>query len=143
MKLIFQTQPLEIFCCICCSCCMCNGSSLLCSLQKWSNEAAANAQKWANTCSMNHSPASSRTISTSGCGENLYISSFKNTWSNVIQAWYDEVADFQYGVGSTNGGVVGHYTQVVWYRSNLVGCALARCPNAQYEYFYVCQYCPP
>uniref|UniRef100_A0A671VSM2 Cysteine rich secretory protein 3 n=1 Tax=Sparus aurata TaxID=8175 RepID=A0A671VSM2_SPAAU len=104
---------------------------------KWSNEAAANAQEWANTCSMNHSPA------TSGCGENLYMSSYKNTWSNAIQSWYDEVVDFQYGVGSTNGGVVGHYTQVVWYRSNLVGCALARCPNAQYEYFYVCHYCPP
>ena len=51
-------------------------------------------------------------IVASGCGENLYMSSYKNTWSNAIQSWYDEVADFQYGVGSTNGGVVGHYTQV-------------------------------
>lgn len=47
----------------------------------------------------------------SGCGENLY-SSFQNTWSNAIQSWYDEVKNFSYGVGSTNGGVVGHYTQV-------------------------------
>uniref|UniRef100_A0A3Q4N6F0 Cysteine-rich venom protein-like n=1 Tax=Neolamprologus brichardi TaxID=32507 RepID=A0A3Q4N6F0_NEOBR len=103
----------------------------------WSNEAEANAQRWANTCSMKHSPA------TSGCGENLYYSSFQNTWSNAIQSWYNEVKDFSYGVGSTNGGVVGHYTQVVWYRSNQIGCAMAYCPNSKYKYFYVCHYCPP
>ena len=33
--------------------------------------------------------------------------------------------------------------QVVWYRSNKIGCAMAYCPNSQYKYFYVCQYCPP
>ncbi|XP_053192684.1 cysteine-rich venom protein TEL1-like [Scomber japonicus] len=108
----------------------------------WSNEAAANARRWANSCSMNHSPKSARKISTSGCGENLYMSSWKNSWSNAIQAWYDEVNDFQYGVGSVNGKVIGHYTQVVWYRSNLVGCAMKHCPG-QGMYFYVCQYCPP
>uniref|UniRef100_A0A3B3BFK0 SCP domain-containing protein n=1 Tax=Oryzias melastigma TaxID=30732 RepID=A0A3B3BFK0_ORYME len=104
---------------------------------KWNTEAEANAQKWANTCSMAHSPA------TSGCGENLYMSSFQNSWSNVVQAWYNEVKDFQYGVGSINGGVVGHYTQVVWYNSNQIGCAMAYCPNSTYKYFYVCHYCPP
>ncbi|CAI5683995.1 serotriflin isoform X2 [Oreochromis niloticus] len=109
----------------------------------WNNEAEATAQRWANTCSMGHSPASYRVISTSGCGENLYYSSFQNTWSNVIQSWYDEVKDFSYGVGSINGGVVGHYTQVVWYRSNQIGCAMAYCPNSAYKYFYVCHYCPP
>ena len=35
------------------------------------------------------------------------------TWDAAIQGWYDEVADFQYGVGNTSvGAVVGHYTQV-------------------------------
>ncbi|XP_071384854.1 cysteine-rich venom protein-like [Centroberyx affinis] len=109
----------------------------------WNSQTAANAQRWANTCSMKHSPASSREISSSGCGENLYMSSYKNTWSNAIQSWYDEVKDWRYGVGSTNGGVVGHFTQLVWYRSNQVGCGMAYCPNSRYKYFYVCQYCPP
>ncbi|XP_038583478.1 cysteine-rich secretory protein 2-like [Micropterus salmoides] len=108
-------------------------------LQSWNNQAAANAQRWANTCSMKHSPPSSREISTSGCGENLYMSSYKNTWSNAIQSWYDEVKDWRYGVGA----MIGHYTQVVWYRSNQVGCGMAYCPNSKYKYFYVCQYCPP
>ncbi|XP_007546022.1 PREDICTED: cysteine-rich venom protein TEL1-like isoform X2 [Poecilia mexicana] len=109
----------------------------------WNKEAATNAEKWAATCSMKHSPASSRVISTSGCGENLYMASFKNSWSNAIQAWYNEVANFRYGVGSINGGVVGHYTQVVWATSKNIGCAMAYCPNSTYKYFYVCHYCPP
>ncbi|MBN3279662.1 CRVP protein, partial [Polyodon spathula] len=109
----------------------------------WSGEAAANANTWANTCSMNHSPSDKRNINGSRCGENLYMSSVANSWDTAVQAWYDEVKDFKYGVGSTNGAVVGHYTQVVWYRSNKVGCAVARCPGSKYEYFYVCQYCPP
>lgn len=48
----------------------------------------------------------------SGCGENLYMSSYKASWSDVTQSWYDEVKDWRYGVGSVNGGVVGHFTQV-------------------------------
>uniref|UniRef100_A0A672GNJ0 Cysteine-rich venom protein TEL1-like n=1 Tax=Salarias fasciatus TaxID=181472 RepID=A0A672GNJ0_SALFA len=109
----------------------------------WNNEAAVNAQRWANTCSMKHSTPSDREISSSGCGENLYMSSSRNSWSNAIQSWYDEVKNWRYGVGSVNRGVVGHYTQVVWYNSHKVGCAMAYCPNSTYKYFYVCQYCPP
>uniref|UniRef100_A0A8C7ZBJ8 SCP domain-containing protein n=1 Tax=Oryzias sinensis TaxID=183150 RepID=A0A8C7ZBJ8_9TELE len=74
-----------------------------------------------------------KTSSVCGWGENLYMSSFKNSWTNVLQ----------YGVGSINGGVVGHYTQVVWCNSNQIGCAMAYCPNSTYKYFYVCHYCPP
>ncbi|XP_068446822.1 serotriflin-like [Clinocottus analis] len=109
---------------------------------KWSPGIAANAQRWANTCSMKHSTDSSRAMSNVKCGENLKMSSHPNTWSNAVQDWYDEVKDFRFGVGSTNGNKVGHYTQVVWYRSNEVGCGVAYCPNSEYKYFYVCQYCP-
>uniref|UniRef100_A0A3P9NMG8 SCP domain-containing protein n=1 Tax=Poecilia reticulata TaxID=8081 RepID=A0A3P9NMG8_POERE len=56
-----------------------------------------------------------------GCGENLYMASFKNVWSNAIQAWYNEVADFRYGVRSINGGAVGHYSQVIWATSKNIG----------------------
>ena len=40
------------------------------------------------------------------------MSSYQNSWSDAIQAWYDEVKDWRYGMGSINGGVVGHFTQV-------------------------------
>ncbi|XP_063078317.1 cysteine-rich venom protein Cau1-like [Engraulis encrasicolus] len=59
-----------------------------------------------------------------------------------IQTWYNEVKDYRYGHGAIGNAVVGHYTQVVWYRSNQIGCAMAHCPNLQFKYFYVCQYCP-
>ncbi|KAJ8269849.1 hypothetical protein GJAV_G00107520 [Gymnothorax javanicus] len=108
----------------------------------WNSEAAANAQKWADTCSLAHSTASQRKISTSGCGENIYESSTPDSWTSAIHSWADEVNNYQYGDGSKNGAVVGHYTQLVWYRSNQVGCAVAHCPNAEFQYFYVCQYCP-
>uniref|UniRef100_A0A674EQP7 SCP domain-containing protein n=1 Tax=Salmo trutta TaxID=8032 RepID=A0A674EQP7_SALTR len=62
----------------------------------------------------------------SGCGENLYMASYKSSWSNVIQAVF-----------------IGHYTQVVWYRSNQISCAMAHCPNSNYKYFYVCHNCSP
>uniref|UniRef100_A0A8C5E1M9 SCP domain-containing protein n=1 Tax=Gouania willdenowi TaxID=441366 RepID=A0A8C5E1M9_GOUWI len=100
----------------------------------WNREASANAQRWANKCTMKHSPP------TSGCGENIYMSSKKDTWSEAIQSWYDEVKNWRYGVGSVNGGEVGHFTQIVWYKSNQIGCAMAHCPNAGYKYFYVCHY---
>uniref|UniRef100_A0A8C5E1J7 SCP domain-containing protein n=1 Tax=Gouania willdenowi TaxID=441366 RepID=A0A8C5E1J7_GOUWI len=109
----------------------------------WNREASANAQRWANKCIIKHSPPSKRKISTSGCGENIYMSSKKDTWSEAIQSWYDEEKNWRYGVGSVNGGEVGHFTQLVWYKSNQIGCAMAHCPNAGYKYFYVCHYCPP
>ncbi|NXJ13792.1 CRIS2 protein, partial [Odontophorus gujanensis] len=110
---------------------------------EWNPQAAANAQKWANQCSLHHSPPSQREIGEQ-CGENLYMSTAPSTWSNVIQTWYDEEKDFKYGIGATKeGAVIGHYTQLVWYNSYQVGCAVAHCPRNQYNYFYVCHYCPP
>ncbi|KAG7222715.1 hypothetical protein INR49_026324, partial [Caranx melampygus] len=113
----------------------------------WNSEAEANAQRWANTCAMNHSPASSRKISSQVQTNEIMwrLAAIYGTrpWSEAIQSWYNEVRDYRYGVGAVNGGVIGHYTQLVWYRSNQIGCAMAYCPNSMYKYFYVCHYCPP
>ncbi|XP_016068137.1 PREDICTED: cysteine-rich secretory protein 3-like [Miniopterus natalensis] len=109
----------------------------------WSDEAARNAESWANMCTMTHSPSAKRHISSTGCGENLFMSSNPRSWSDAIQSLYDEVKDFKYGFGSTRpNAVTGHYTQLVWATSHQLGCALAHCPRSIYKYFYVCQYCP-
>ncbi|XP_062953751.1 cysteine-rich secretory protein 3-like [Cynocephalus volans] len=109
---------------------------------RWSSAAAANAQKWADNCKYEHSDSDFRRTSLS-CGENLFMSSHPTSWSYAIQSWYDEYSDFAYGVGpKTSNAVIGHYTQVVWYSSFLVGCGMAYCPNSSLKYFYVCQYCP-
>ncbi|XP_045398114.1 cysteine-rich secretory protein 2 [Lemur catta] len=110
---------------------------------EWNREASANAQKWANKCTLEHSDPEDRKTSTK-CGENLYMSSDPTSWSNAIQSWYDESQDFQYGVGQKQPDkITGHYTQLVWYSSYLVGCGIAYCPNQDFlKYYYVCQYCP-
>ncbi|XP_054992362.1 cysteine-rich secretory protein 3 [Sorex araneus] len=110
---------------------------------KWSKEAAANAQRWADQCTLSHSTQQHREISTSNCGENLFMASYPATWSKAIQDWYDESKDFIYGKGpKTSHAVIGHYTQVVWYSSSLVGCGISYCPNSILKYYFVCQYCP-
>ncbi|XP_010070676.1 PREDICTED: cysteine-rich venom protein pseudechetoxin-like, partial [Pterocles gutturalis] len=109
---------------------------------EWSPPAANNAQKWASQCTLSHSPAYRRTTNVL-CGENLFMSSGPFSWPNVIQAWYNEEENFEYGTGAkTRGAVIGHYTQVVWHNSNQIGCAVSFCPNSIYKYFYVCHYCP-
>ncbi|NXS67422.1 CRIS2 protein, partial [Pandion haliaetus] len=109
---------------------------------EWCPPAAQNAQEWANQCTLSHSPGNRRRTNVQ-CGENLFMSSSPRPWSDVIQAWYNEENDFEYGTGAkTQGAVTGHYTQVVWHNSYQIGCAVAFCPNSSYKYFYVCQYCP-
>ncbi|NWT37562.1 CRIS2 protein, partial [Chroicocephalus maculipennis] len=110
---------------------------------EWSSPAAKNAQNWANQCTLSHSPANMRKT-TVVCGENLFMSTAPFSWPDAIQAWYDEEKDFAYGTGAkTPGAVIGHYTQLIWYNSYQIGCAVAYCPRSQFNYFYVCQYCPP
>ncbi|ELK00220.1 Cysteine-rich secretory protein 2 [Pteropus alecto] len=93
---------------------------------EWSREATANAQKWANKCTLEHSSAEDRKTSTK-CGENLYMSSDPTAWSNAIQNWYDESHNFVYGVGpKSSSAVVGHYTQNTPYQQ---GIPCASCPG--------------
>ncbi|XP_066494123.1 cysteine-rich venom protein helothermine-like [Tiliqua scincoides] len=109
---------------------------------EWSSSIAANAQRWADQCTLQHSSQESRVVDGMTCGENLYMSSNADSWRGAIQAWHSEVKDFQYGTGQkTPKAVIGHYTQVVWFNSFRVGCAIAYCPQQPaLKYYYVCQY---
>ncbi|XP_033001238.1 cysteine-rich venom protein-like [Lacerta agilis] len=110
---------------------------------EWSPDATANAERWAKKCLLGHSPQDQRIVDGFPCGENIFASSQPTSWNDVIQDWYDEVEDFQYGVGAVRpGAVTGHYTQVVWYRSYKIGCYAAHCPENRLKYLYFCQYCP-
>ncbi|XP_042330693.1 serotriflin-like [Sceloporus undulatus] len=110
---------------------------------EWNSKAAENAKKWANQCTFSHSSSDKRIVDGINCGENLYMSSAPASWSKAIQTWYDEVKDFKYGTGATSSkAVVGHFTQVVWYRSYLVGCFAATCSKGAFKHYYVCHYCP-
>ncbi|MEE6511080.1 hypothetical protein FKM82_017383 [Ascaphus truei] len=109
----------------------------------WNTEAATHAKNWAKKCTHAHSNADDRKISTSGCGENLYMANRLHSWNKAIQSWFDEAKDFNYGSGAkSTGAVVGHYTQLVWFSSHFLGCAVHFCPEKDLAYLYVCHYCP-
>ncbi|KAJ8007364.1 hypothetical protein DPEC_G00116750 [Dallia pectoralis] len=110
----------------------------------WNRDAAANAKKWANRCTKDHSPRKQRTIGTSECGENLYVSSKELAWSGTIQTWFNEGEGYSYKYNRPIhiGHYVGHYTRMVWAKSNQIGCGAAHCPNSKFKYYYVCHYCP-
>jgi hypothetical protein len=91
-------------------------------------------------------------------GQNLYVSSLSTGFpalnmTGVTAGWYGEKQFWNYGTASCNagpGGECGHFTQVVWDVSRLVGCGFANCPTMNVAgstwtncLFVVCDYTPP
>ncbi|XP_063775554.1 allurin-like [Pseudophryne corroboree] len=111
----------------------------------WNDDAARNAQDVASSCTGYHSHPSKRTIkkpSYLNCGENIYMSTAKDDWEEVIKDWHDEVFDFVYGRGAKKPhAAIGHYTQLVWANTSCVGCGMAEC-GGSFPYVFICHYCP-
>lgn len=57
-------------------------------------------------------------------GENVFQSSDMLPWTDVVTAWHNEVANYNYSSGSANGKSIGHYTQVIWFRNKEITAAL-------------------
>lgn len=115
----------------------------------WSELLAGMAEDWAKQCRWEHgqprrAPGS---VPFKHVGQNLYSSNGTFDPVGAIQMWYDEVAYYDYDIGSCSLPPCGHYTQVVWSTSRELGCAYAHCPsmmktdmtNANY---LVCNYGP-
>ncbi|XP_061478282.1 serotriflin-like [Rhineura floridana] len=110
---------------------------------EWNTVAAANAQRWASQCRFAYSSTPERFVDKMHCGENVYMSVDPKTWTEVTEVWYGDGKNFSFGSGAISAGAItSRYTQMVWYRSYLVGCYAAHCPASKLKYFYVCQYCP-
>ncbi|KAL5285148.1 crispld1 family protein [Megaselia abdita] len=112
----------------------------------WDDELAAKAQEWANNCQFRHDPK--RTINRFTMGQNLAI-----IWSTApladddgdfpsrIQAWFNEVR--KYSFGDPWAPYTGHYSQLVWGDTDLVGCGFAYYKDkSKYNKLYVCNYGP-
>jgi hypothetical protein len=95
----------------------------------WDADLDSQAQAYAATCPSGHSHAA-------GQGENL-------AWGHAslvaaADAWYDEVASYDYG-NPTFSGSTGHFTQMVWKASTRLGCGSnGGCGMKT----YVCRYAP-
>ncbi len=120
----------------------------------YSPELAASSQQWAehlkqsNRCRMKHSQPDSK------YGENLYWASAIK-WSdgkrelqhvaakNVVDSWASERSNYDYKLNNcTPGKMCGHYTQIVWRSTTLVGCGAAICEDTK-EQVWVCRYQAP
>ncbi|XP_030370153.1 cysteine-rich venom protein latisemin [Scaptodrosophila lebanonensis] len=112
----------------------------------WDDELAARAQQWADNCQFRHDPH--RTINRFTMGQNLAI-----IWSTApleaddgdfpsrIQSWFNEVQ--KYSFGDAWSPKTGHYSQLVWGETSLVGCGFSEYKDAsKYNKLYVCNYGP-
>jgi len=95
----------------------------------WSAEVAASAQRWANRCVFDHDPNSE-------LGENLAWGTQLSA-REAVEMWYDEVSEYNYA--APGFGPAGHFTQLVWRGSKLLGCGRAIC---QGDVYWVCRYSP-
>ncbi|EPB86301.1 hypothetical protein HMPREF1544_06943 [Mucor circinelloides 1006PhL] len=96
----------------------------------WNQELADFAYNWASKCTITHSEAR--------YGEN--IAGRTKDWEQSVKAWYSEVSNYNY----SNPGFApnsGHFTQVVWKNTKMIGCGSAYCDNIKGIY-YVCEYLP-
>lgn len=63
---------------------------------------------------------------------------------NAFRGWMNEKNDWNFVTGSCNAGAVcGHWTQVVWAKTRLIGCGYAACPDHEYTHHVYCDYYPP
>ena len=79
-------------------------------------------------------------------GENLYWSSnYISDVSKPVKAWYEEYTSYDISSKSCSG-VCGHFTQIVWATSYLVGCskydATTNCGSGDSGTYFICNYAP-
>ncbi|WKX98180.1 hypothetical protein Q1695_013675 [Nippostrongylus brasiliensis] len=107
----------------------------------WSEELAASAQRHANTCDFRHSRGRVNV------GENIWAAPYRN-YSDAISIWFNEVHNPRCACNHAYKHCCGHYVQVVWAKTNLVGCGFARCRDVQgvmgrgHRNVFVCHYNP-
>ncbi|KAL3863454.1 hypothetical protein ACJMK2_005208 [Sinanodonta woodiana] len=101
---------------------------------------ADKAQIHANKCIYKHDTEAERAspeLLGINVGQNIaYYTGGKN-WKYIISLWASEMQNFKLDVGSTNGSAVGHYTQLMLWKTQAVGCGYNECVGFK---FYVCNY---
>jgi pathogenesis-related protein 1 len=133
---------------------------------QWSAELATNAQTWANGC---HKDTHGNFCHQNACGtptpfgENLGFGfRLSNgqpilpglTPEEAVSNWYCEIQNYNFDQPALKSGSVskacmppvnGHFTQVVWKETTLIGCASSTCPDATGKLgtLWVCEYSPP
>ncbi|XP_078242900.1 serotriflin-like [Pogona vitticeps] len=109
----------------------------------WSDEATETASRWASKCQFRNSPIEERMVGGFACGETLSQTVTANSWTDIIKLWSKSKTNFKYGIGPVDPRKsIYTYTQLIWYNSHKVGCAVAYCPKNTFPYLFLCHYCP-
>ncbi|XP_072399644.1 venom allergen 5-like isoform X3 [Diabrotica undecimpunctata] len=105
----------------------------------WNKELEYIAQCWTNNCEYKHDDCR-KTEQWGGVGQNLAIQAGYNfahkdldAIKKSINAWYSEVKNFNSSIlprFKSKGKVIHHYTQLVWAKTDHVGCALTFYKNS-------------
>jgi pathogenesis-related protein 1 len=88
----------------------------------WDEDLAEEARIYAELCDFAHDN------NRGDVGENIAVNAPAGFQSgpDVVANWASEVANYNYADNSCNG-VCGHYTQIVWRDSTVLGCGVATC----------------
>lgn len=120
----------------------------------WSESLAKKAQIWADRCEFEHSPNDFRKMAkvAADLGENIAMivanSTIDMKWEHIILSWFKEIENYDiinYPISSFDiqPRVVGHFTQIIWGDTYLIGCGIALfSKNGIVNYLYVCEYAP-
>ncbi|CAL1545141.1 unnamed protein product [Lymnaea stagnalis] len=116
-----------------------------CNMNKlvYDMELERQARQWAKRCVFKHETKKGR-------GENLAWDYNEKPEKELIkgssQRWFDEKKKYRYGQEACGTTGACHYTQMVWWSTQKVGCYSLRCPNLVGAYrnswYLVCFYTP-
>nr|WJJ70393.1 venom protein U-MPTX.10-24 [Megalopyge opercularis] len=117
----------------------------------WDDDLAAKAAKWAEGGEFTHNPdISIKSELFNSTGENLYVGFASGgkvipIITDAIQLWFTEHKYYVYQPITIDVlSKVGHYTQMVWAKTNRVGCAIdQRKEHGLVKTLIVCNYGPP
>ena len=91
---------------------------------QWDATTAEHAQRYVDTCPSGHS-SSDTSYRAANTGENIaYSTSTTYEASGAVAGWYDEIRFWSFATNRGSGGVTGHFTQMVWDDSVLLGCGV-------------------
>lgn len=101
----------------------------------WSASLSSYAQSWADElaakkCKMKHSDCKDETGKI--LGENIFWGSSSSLYGplDASMSWYEEKSDYKgKPIGEDRGKMIGHYTQMVWRKTQEVGAGQAYCPG--------------
>lgn len=115
----------------------------------WNALLAASAQAWADQCidSDGNGLIDHNADRSNGfpwyVGENIFGSTGVASPQQAVDLWAAEVQYYDYATNTCAAGhACGHYTQVVWSTSVMLGCGISSCPGLTYGNGIVCDYGP-